>query len=374
MKLPSFLFATLALAAPLPVSAAEPHGTATATGHLQIIEPLAPRVWLIRQAEPFQLQPVGNVTLIEQADGLVLVDSGGSPGSGRRVVDLVRSVSSKPLKAVLVTHWHGDHPLGLPAIVAAWPQARIIAHARTRDHLLGPPMADYPKGAPDPEADAKMAEQADGAAAFLARNAADPALSEAERAGFARTLAAFRSLRSDMEGAFVVVPTETFDDSLRIDDPEVPVDLLHLGRANTDGDAVAWLPRQRIVVAGDMVVAPIPFGFGSFPAEWIEALGRLRALEFALLVPGHGRPQADAAYLDRLVGLIAETRAQVAPLAAQGLDLDAVRARVGLSAQKALFAGDDPWLGRWFDAYWVRPMTEAAWREANGLEIVQPGS
>lgn len=359
MKHPILLFAALALAAPVGAGAVEPRAAAAA-GHLQVLEPIAPRVWLIRQAEPFQLQPVGNVTLIERADGLVLVDSGGSPGSGRRVVDLVRSVSSKPVNAVLVTHWHGDHPLGLPAIVAAWPEARILAHVRTRDHLLGGPMSDYPKGAPDPETDAKMAAQAHGAAAFLARNAADPALSEAERAGFARTLAVFQKLRSDMEGAFVVAPTETFEDSLRIDGPEVPVELLHLGRANTDGDAVAWLPRQRIAIAGDMVVAPIPFGFGSFPAEWIETLGRLRALEFAVLVPGHGPAQGNAAYLYRLVSLIADTRAQVASLAAQGLNLDAVRARVDLSAQKALFAGDDPWLGRWFHAYWVRPMTEAA--------------
>lgn len=341
--------------------------------HLEIIEPLAPRVWLIRQAEPFQLAPVGNVTVIEQADGLVLVDSGGSPGSGRRVVELVRSVSVKPVKAVLVTHWHNDHPLGLPAIVEAWPQARIIAHSRTRDHLLGPPMTQYPKGGPNESFEALVAQQADNAIASVGRSAVDPSLGDEERAGYARTLNNFATLHADVAGSFVVAPTEIFDDRLLLDDPDTPIEVLYLGRANTDGDAVAWLPRQRIAVAGDMVVAPIPFGFGSFPAEWIETLGRLRELDFALLVPGHGRPMSDATYLDQLIGLITETRSQVAPLAAQGLDLDAVRERVDLSRQKALFAGNDPWLGRWFDRYWARPMTEAAWREANGLEILQPG-
>ena len=41
--------------------------------------------------------------------------------------------------------------------------------------------------------------------------------------------------------------------------------LRFLGRANTEGDAIAWLPRQRIVMTGDVVVSPTPFGFFSFP-------------------------------------------------------------------------------------------------------------
>ncbi len=357
----------------LSLSLAAAASTASPAGHLEIVEKLEPGVWIIRQAEPFQLRPVGNVTVIEQFDGLVLVDSGGSPGSGRRVAALVRSVSDKPVKAVLVTHWHNDHPLGLPAIQAAWPDVRIIAHDRTGDHVLGTPLASVPNGAPDPAVDAKVDEQVRGSEDFLRRNAEDASLSIEERAGFARTLDGFSTIRSDTAGSFVVPPTETFSERLLIDDPERPVEFLYLGRANTDGDAIAWLPRQRIVATGDIVVAPIPFGFGSYPADWIETLGKLKELEFTLLVPGHGLPQRDASYVDQLVGLIEEVRVQIAPLAAQGMELDEARGHVDLSAHRTLFAGDDPWLMRWFDRYWVRPMTESAWREAKGLEIVQGG-
>jgi glyoxylase-like metal-dependent hydrolase (beta-lactamase superfamily II) len=376
MMLIASLFAACSLALPtasLPGSIASSAALNAPTGHLEVIEALEPGIWLIRQAEPFQLRPVGNVTVIEQADGLILIDSGGSPGSGRRVAALVRSISDKPVKAVLVTHWHNDHPLGLPANQAAWPGARIVTHSRTRDHLLGPPMAATPQGAPDPAVDAQIDEQVKGSEDFLRRNAEDSSLSAEERAGYARTLAGFATLRDDMAGSFVVPPTETFDERLVIDDPERPVEFLHLGRASTDGDAIVWLPLQRIVAAGDIVVSPIPFGFGSYPADWIETLGRLKALNFSILVPGHGLPQRNASYVDRLIDLIAEVRSQVAPLAAQGLELDAVRERVDFGTQKALFAGDDPWLGHWFDRYWVRPMTESAWREARGLEIVQGG-
>lgn len=362
-----------AVAVPVSLHAADAPTVAPSSGHIETIEPLAPRVWLIRQAEPFQPQPVGNVTVIEQADGLVLVDAGGSPGSGRRIADLVRSVSAKPVKAVIVTHWHGDHYLGLPAIRATWPDARIIAHERTAAHMTGAPMANYPKGAPDAEFDRAMQQQGEGAIAFLRRNLADESLSEAERAGFARTWNAFQTLRGDMGGAFVVPPTDSFADRLVLDDPDVPVEILHLGRANTDGDAIAWLPRQRIVATGDVVVAPVPFGFGSHAGDWIETLARIRALDFAILVPGHGVAQRGPDYLDRLTALLAAVRAQVAPLAVEGLEPAAIRDRIDLAEHKALFTGGDLWLDRWFDQYWVRPLVDAAWREATGREIVQGG-
>ena len=61
------------------------------TGYFQAIVPVAPGVWV--DAEPrFQVQPIGNVTVIEQSDGLVPVDAGGSAGSGRRIVEMVRSL------------------------------------------------------------------------------------------------------------------------------------------------------------------------------------------------------------------------------------------------------------------------------------------
>jgi glyoxylase-like metal-dependent hydrolase (beta-lactamase superfamily II) len=172
-------------------------------------------------------------------------------------------------------------------------------------------------------------------------------------------------------GIFVVEPTEVFRDRLVIADRDAPVELIHPGRANTDGDAIAWLPRQRVVVTGDVVVAPFPFGYNSYPQDWIAALRQVGALDFVTLVPGHGAPQRDRAYLDRLVVLIEEVRRQMAPLAAQGLSLDDARARIDLSAQRQAFVGDDPWMRRWFDYSWTTPFTESAWKEARGEEIVQ---
>ena len=59
---------------------------------------------------PHFIDPIGNVVVVEQSDGLVLLDSGGSFGSGERVVAMIRGISPKPVKAVVISHWHSDHP------------------------------------------------------------------------------------------------------------------------------------------------------------------------------------------------------------------------------------------------------------------------
>jgi glyoxylase-like metal-dependent hydrolase (beta-lactamase superfamily II) len=66
----------------------------------------------------------------------VLVDAGGLFGSGERAIALIRAISPKPVKAIVITHWHSDHNLGLAAMVRAWPHARITAQGATIKAML----------------------------------------------------------------------------------------------------------------------------------------------------------------------------------------------------------------------------------------------
>lgn len=352
-------------------ASAQSDGPIPADGYYEIIERAAPGVWLIRQEKPFHLQPIGNVVVIEQSDGLVLVDSGGSPGSGRRIVSLVRSVSGKPVKAVVVTHWHGDHPLGLSAIRDAWPGLEVIATQTTNERLTGESMEAYPKGAPDAALEAAFLERLDGVGGFLDQTLASADLSEPDRAGWSAAKRMFTQYRRDVAGLYLVPPTRTYVDRLVLKDRVRPVEVRFLGRANTDGDSVVWLPRQRIVATGDLLVAPIPFGFGSYPADWLAALDAVRALRPKLVIPGHGAAMRDLAYLERVSQLIRTTRERVAPMAVEGLPLEEVQARVDLSDQADAFVGSDPWLRRWFKSYWTTPFVESAWKEARGEPILQ---
>lgn len=357
-----------ALALPSLARAAEDDGPLPEDGYYEIIEPITPRLWLIRQAKPFHLQPIGNVTVIDQADGLVLVDSGGSPGSGRRIIRLIRSVSDKPVKAVILTHWHGDHPLGLSEILKAWPQARTIATEATRAHLADPKTMNT-TGAPDARANAALTARYRGFADYC-RQQATAATTDADRNGWAAGGRLFNQYARDMDGAVTLAPKEGFTDGLVIDDPDQPVEALFLGRANTDGDAIVRLPRQRLLITGDVLVAPVPFGFGSYPSEWLEVLKTLINFEWTRLIPGHGALMDGSDHLVKvgtaLQAVIAATRALPS-----GTTLADAQARIDLTAGGKTFTGGDPWLDRWFKSYWSDPIIASAWKEANGVPIVQ---
>jgi glyoxylase-like metal-dependent hydrolase (beta-lactamase superfamily II) len=364
--------ATLLMAAfalvPVSVSAQVPAPSAAALAPF-VARELGPGLHLLSTPEPYRGPVIGNVTVIEQSDGFVLVDSGLTAADGRRVVAFVRGLSDKPVKAVLITHWHNDHPQGVSAIREAWPRVRVISTAATRRSLTGPAM-DEVGFAPNEEFETSLLNQASGAIAQANAAILNPETDEATRGRYRRMIDDFRRVMVDVRGTHLVLPTETFTDELLIDDSLRPVRLMHLGRANTDGDAIAWLPNDRVLITGDIVVWPIPFGFYSYPGDWIGVLERLKAMDYRLLVPGHGEPQTDTAYLDRLIATIGDIRAQVAPLAREGLTAAQVRERVDYSAQTAIF-GDTPRHRLQFEGYWLNPMTMNAWIEARGLPMIQ---
>jgi glyoxylase-like metal-dependent hydrolase (beta-lactamase superfamily II) len=78
---------------------------------------------------------------------------------------------------------------------------------------------------------------------------------------------------------------------------------MHLGRGNTAGDAVVFLPKERILITGDLVVHPVPYMFGGYPGEFGRTLVKMEQIRFDTIVPGHGevlRAEAGRNYVRRL--------------------------------------------------------------------------
>jgi glyoxylase-like metal-dependent hydrolase (beta-lactamase superfamily II) len=130
------------------------------------------------------------------------------------------------------------------------------------------------------------------------------------------------------------------------------VHILHLGRGNTAGDAIVYLPKERILVAGDLVVHPVPYLFGGYPSEFVETLRALDRMNFDVLVPGHGqvlRGLQAHAYLSLLqeftTAVSAEVDRQVGLIGNGEYRLDAVRQAVQQTFDAApwreRFAGTD---------------------------------
>lgn len=331
---------------------------------------IAPGVHLLSTPPEYRGAVTGNITIIEQSRGVVVIDSGLTRADGRRAVNYIRSITRLPVRALVYTHWHNDHPQGGSEFRAAWPGVRIISTAATLRTLRGERMQRYIRTHPDERIETLFLNQAAGTLAMARAQQRNPELDDATRARWARMERDTRERMNAISGTYLVLPTETFTDELLLDDPVRPIRLIHPGRANTDGDAIAWLPNERIVVTGDIVVHPIPFGFYSFPGDWLQAVDRIRALDYRVLIPGHGEPQTDTVYIDRLTATLTDLRAQIGPLARQGLSLADVRTRVNWDAQRAIF-GDTPRNRLLFDAYWLTPMTINTWREARNEPFEQ---
>lgn len=344
------LLAALLLAAP-----ARAAGTAW---DLEIV-PLKPDVYLLHRPDALRQPVEGNVVVVVNAEDVVVFDGGGSPLAAENAIRLIRSITDRPVSYLVNSHWHGDHNLGNQAYRAAWPGVTIVGHPNTREAMLGPPMMYVKEFEKD-----------------LGPTVAEwTALREkgelSERRG--ALLDDLVLLLEDSKRIVVTPPDLTVAGELVLHRAGREIHVRHLGRGNTEGDLVLWLPRERIVATGDLVVHPIPYGFGSFPREWIDTLGAIAALDFELLVPGHGDVQRDRGYLELLREMLAATRRQAADAVARGLDLEATRKALDFSSFAPRFPQGDM-EQRLFQAWWVSPIGRSLWLEASGKPILQADS
>lgn len=351
-------------------------GAAVATGPATQVDiapfvarEINPQVHLLTTPDDWYAAAIGNVILIEQSNGFVVIDSGINASNGRAVVRYAKSLANKPIKAVMITHWHGDHPQGISAIRDAFPKVRIIATRGTEEGMRGPGAYDIGYR-PDPKFDRATANLAERNKANFRKLLDDPSTPADRKDRIRKALGQFDDLTRDFTGSYLVLPTETFEHELTINDRDVPVHMMFLGRANTEGDAIAWLPKQKIVASGDIVVSPYPFGFGSYSGDWIETLGKIKALGFTTLIPGHGMPMSDGSYLDKLIAAMTDLRTQIFPLAKAGMSLDDVKKKVDFAKSIAMF-GDKPRDKANLQGLFFDPMTGSVYKEALGQPIRQ---
>jgi len=322
---------------------------------------IAPHVHLIYRPIATDAPYEGNVEVIEQSDGLVVVDAGGSPPAGEYVVAEIKKLSKKPVKTLIYTHYHGDHNLGAGAFLKAWPKLTIVSTEATRRNMTGKPM-NYIK---------TYSKDYAGAIDYAKKQAVDPKLPKEVRAGWQQYVDAGDSIVAGYKNMKAYPATKTFTDKFFIPDASMPVEVAFLGKANTDGDAVAWVPKEKVLIAGDIVVGPIPYAAASFPASWIGVLEKLKAYDFAVLVPGHGEAQKDRAYIDRVITALKDVRAQVAPLARKGVKLEDVYKRIDLEPIKKSFAGNDAWRRQLLVSFFLHALVSNVYAETLGRPIVQ---
>jgi glyoxylase-like metal-dependent hydrolase (beta-lactamase superfamily II) len=308
---------------------------------------IAEGVYAIEHATGLDRLRSGNTTVIIGERQVLVVDTCFQQSHAREDIAQIRRWTDKPVAFVLNTHFHNDHNLGNRAYMDAFPALTIIAHVETKKSMdmYGPgSLRRELKGLGSLQ---KMLE--------TGKDPAGTALTEEDRTLVKSIIAARQPAIDELKQVRFQSATLTFDHDFTVDLGNREVQIKFLGLGNTAGDAVAYLPKEKILVAGDLVAYPTPNIFDGYPSEWVETMERLAALDADTIVPGHGPVMHDNNYVVLVHDLLKSARDQVnAKLAASGppmfAGMEEVQSAVDLSSFRQRFAGNDKDEGERFDA------------------------
>ncbi|MFL5430668.1 MAG: MBL fold metallo-hydrolase [Myxococcales bacterium] len=332
---------TLALIALLPLTALADTANTTA----RTLNTLGDGIWEIRHPDAPDGFPQGNTTVIAGDKAVLVVDSCLLPSSAKQDIEQIRKWTQKPVTWLVNTHWHFDHTAGNAAYADAFPGLQIVAHEHTKKMIesFNPgAIARYPGRQQRFEQMLQMGKDQDG-----------KPLTDALRADLKKSLAGLASVVAEMKGLVQLVPNVVFEHELRLDLGNREVQILFLGRGNTAGDTIVYLPREKLVVAGDLLDHPIPYFFGGFPVDLVATLRRVSEMEIETIVPGHGEVLRGKGYVTRVASLVAAVNAEVEKELNAGVTKDQIPEtalkNLPVASWRGQFAGTDKDNGDWFD-------------------------
>lgn len=342
-------------------------GAATADPLVPTFEELAPGVWAgVREDNP--RNPVmGTATFVVSDKGVVVYDGGGMPLYAERVIEKIRSVTNKPVTHVAISHWHGDHNFGIHPYLEAFPNVQVISHSFTH-RVFNSKRIRYIDGYSTGTMEYKATVE--GYMESGKDREGNP-LTPAHRKYYNNIINDADIVHGDSQRVKITQPTITFDDKLTIVSGNRSIEFMYLGDANTAGDIVMWLPQEKIVATGDIVVVPVPYLFNVPPRKFSVTLQNINALDYDILVPGHGKIQRDTTYVDLLIEFADAVADQRDVLLAQGLSDEDAQAKLDFSAFEERFTGGDPYLKFFFDAWSKRPFRAAVFKALKGIPMVE---
>ena len=227
-----------------------------------------------------------NTGIVIGDDAVMVIDTQATPVMAQDVIRRIREVTDKPIKYVVLSHYHAVRVLG--------------ASAYQPEHILA---------------------SEDTLSLIKERGEQDKA---SEIGRFPRL---FRNVERVPTG--LTWPTMTFTGKMTLWLGKLEVQLIQLGRGHTKGDTVVWLPQEKILFSGDLVeFDATPYAGDAYFSDWPQTLANIAALKPEKLVPGRGAalqtPDEVAQGLAGTRAFIADVYAAVKAGAAAGKDLKAV--------------------------------------------------
>jgi glyoxylase-like metal-dependent hydrolase (beta-lactamase superfamily II) len=186
-----------------------------------------------------------NTGVIIGDDSVMIVDAQATPRLAHKVVEKIRTVTDKPIKYVVLSHYHAVRVLG----ASAYGASEVIASEKCRAMVSERGKEDW----------------------------------DSEFGRFPRLFQGHESIPG------LTWPTQTFTSKMTVFLGKRRVDLIHLGRAHTAGDIVAWVPDEQVMFTGDIVEyhSACYCGDGHFN-DWGKTLDAIKAYYPRAIAPGRG--------------------------------------------------------------------------------------
>jgi cyclase len=297
------------------VAAARGDSVATKT---RTVTKLAEGVWTIRHPDAPDTFPQSNTTVVIGERGVLVVDACLLPSAAREDIAEIRRWTNKPVTWLVNTHWHFDHTIGNAAYLEAFPAIQIVATRHTQKAI-----ADW-----NPGAMARYPARGERFRKILesGKNPDGRPLTEGERKDYERSIAGLAPVVAEFEKARQLVPNVAFEKELLVDLGNRPVEIRFLGRGNTGGDTIVYLPKEKILATGDLLVHPVPYLFGGFPLDHPVTLRKMAELDATTIVPGHGEILRDKTYIFQVAEFLEASNAAMEKEVNSGKTLEEVQA------------------------------------------------
>lgn len=313
---------------------------------------LADGIYLFRAPAALDLWTSSNSVVVVNDSDVVVFDSNARPSTSRLVIAEIRKITTKPVRVLINSHWHMDHWMGNAAYADAYPGLQVVATRETRDY-----MARLPKEYFVNSAGVARAKSALDTAIAVGKLADGSPLNAERRQELETRLAASTTLANELSGTRQVLPTAAYQDSMSFWRGGRE---FRLSRATGDasGSTVLYLPAERILVTGDVLVRQ-ETGEGAQPwttnsyriTPWLASLRAMDALDVGIIVPGQGPALNDKTYLRLTISLYESIIRQVhAALERGAVRFDQVQAAVKLDEIRQQFTNGNPTLIARFDA------------------------
>lgn len=230
---------------------------------------------------------VSNAGFVVLDQSVLVFDTHFTPEAGRDLLEAVRSVTPKPVRYVVNSHWHADHTHGNQV----FSNADLIGSTKTRNGVLQNdlPSLERTIGIAQKQLERlnqSVQKEKDSLRVRKLQDQIKP------RKDYLRTMSRLR----------INEPVVALEDSLVIRDGEQEVRLVYLGVGHTYGDIVLLLPSLKIAFVGDLLFnKAIPNVQDGDILQWMQTLEKVLKLDAETLVPGHGAVGSKkdvAAFLD----------------------------------------------------------------------------